>query len=203
MNIDYKDVLRSRAMNHLDKRIVEILKAMNAANPGTMINDQTWQQAAEKLNREGCIGARLWNADLLKSYCREMVRRLREIPSSPPSLIDHEQDTRNALRNGLTVINGGVEKKNLRKPNAVVNHQTTVLSHEEILKEARIILEKIQTREKEYTGGCHRKMSTVKTKIVGGRLPVDLNNELNRLKGSKTYHLERALRFYLKLLEAR
>jgi hypothetical protein len=27
-------------MNHLDKRIVEILKAMNLSNPGTMMNAQ-------------------------------------------------------------------------------------------------------------------------------------------------------------------
>ncbi len=33
------------------------------------------------------------------------------------------------------------------------------------------------------------------------RLPVDLLNEIHRFKGSNTYHLERALRLYVKVMK--
>jgi hypothetical protein len=56
---------------------------------------------------------------------------------------------------------------------------------------------------KEWTGGRMKKYSTFKTRVIAGRLPVELINEINRLKGSKTFHLERALRLYVKVMGAK
>lgn len=186
-------------MNPLDRRIVEIVKTMSKANPA--ISDQTWKQAAEQLNSEGFTGGRLWDGALLKSYCREMVRRNQGHAAGSPTVNHREQDAHSAARDHLKVINGVGEQRTLKKGGQAVIHERTGISQEDALVGARTILEKIQTREKEYTGGCYKKMSTVKTKIVGARLPVDLINELNRLGGSKTYHLERAVRLYLKILD--
>lgn len=72
----------------------------------------------------------------------------------------------------------------------------------EILKKAREILESTKVLEKEWTGGRMKKHSTAKKKILGGRMPIEIINEANRLKGWKTYDLQRALRFYLKVLKA-
>jgi hypothetical protein len=46
-----------------------------------------------------------------------------------------------------------------------------------------------------------RKYSTIETMSFAGRLPVDLLNEIHRFKGSNTYHLERALRPYVKVMK--
>jgi hypothetical protein len=45
------------------------------------------------------------------------------------------------------------------------------------------------------------KYSTVKTKLITGRMPVDLLNEIHRFKSTDTYHLERALRLYVKVMK--
>ena len=48
-----------------------------------------------------------------------------------------------------------------------------------------------------------KKYSTLKTRVIAGRMPVDLINQINQFKGSKTFHLERALRLYVKVMGAK
>ncbi len=48
-----------------------------------------------------------------------------------------------------------------------------------------------------------KKYSTTKTRVFAGCLPVDLLNEIHEFKGSNTYHLERALRLYVKIMGAK
>ena len=48
-----------------------------------------------------------------------------------------------------------------------------------------------------------KKYSTTKTRVFAGCLPVDLLNEIHKFKGSNTYHLERALRLYVKIMGAK
>ena len=73
-------------------------------------------------------------------------------------------------------------------------------SEEEVLQGTRMILDQIEVRKKEWTGGRRKQYSTVKTKVIAARVPVDLINEIHRFTGSDTYHLERALRLYVKVL---
>ncbi len=47
-----------------------------------------------------------------------------------------------------------------------------------------------------------KKYSTVETRVFAGRLPVDLINEIHKFKGFNTYHLEKALRLYVKVMGA-
>ena len=47
-----------------------------------------------------------------------------------------------------------------------------------------------------------RKYSIVKTGVFAGGLAVDLLDEVHKFKASNAYHLERALRLYVKILEA-
>ena len=70
-----------------------------------------------------------------------------------------------------------------------------------VLQEARKILDAIEVHHREWTGGRNRKYSTLKTRVIAGRMPVDLINQINQFKGSKTFHLERALRLYLKIMK--
>jgi len=95
--------------------------------------------------------------------------------------------------NGFKIIRGGAGKvRRLIAPEE--------LSEKEILQQVRKILDKIEVHHKEWTGGRLKKFSVIKTKILAGRLPVDLLNEIHKFKGSKTYHLERALRLYVKVM---
>ncbi len=80
-------------------------------------------------------------------------------------------------------------------------HHESELSEKEILQRVRKILDSIQVHHKEWTGGRMKKYSTLKTRVIAGRLPVDLINQINRLKGSKTFHLERALRLYIQVMK--
>lgn len=65
------------------------------------------------------------------------------------------------------------------------------------------ILDTIQVHHREWTGGRFKKYSTTKTRVFAGSLPVDLLNEIHKFKGSNTYHLERALRLYVKVMGAK
>jgi hypothetical protein len=60
------------------------------------------------------------------------------------------------------------------------------LSEREILQSVRNILDRIEMRKKEWTGGRRQKYSAVKTKVLAGRLPADLMNEIHLFKGSNT-----------------
>ena len=77
------------------------------------------------------------------------------------------------------------------------------LSKKEILQRVKIILDAIEVHHREWSGGKTRKYSTIKTKVFAGRMPVDLLNEIHKFKGSNAYHLERALRLYVKVMEAK
>jgi hypothetical protein len=77
------------------------------------------------------------------------------------------------------------------------------LSNKQILHGVRKILDKIEVHNKEWTGGRMKKYAVVKIKTLSGRLPVDLLNEIHKFKGSNTYHLERALRLYVRLMGAK
>jgi hypothetical protein len=123
----------------------------------------------------------------------------------PPSEAQKESAPRN--KNGLTVINGrssGQRKIGLSDllkeslPNPTPHPPE--LSEKEILKRALKILDTIQVHEKEWTGGRTKKYAILKKRVFAGRLPVDLLNEIHKFKGSNTYHLERALRLYVKVM---
>ncbi len=105
------------------------------------------------------------------------------------------ENPRNQGRNGLRFISGGAKRKDRSLTD------TSELSEKEILQVVRKILDSIEVHHREWTGGRNRKYSTFKTRVIAGRLPVDLINQINRLKGSKTFHLERALRLYVKVMK--
>jgi len=111
------------------------------------------------------------------------------------------QESRNQGKNGLKVIPGGGQNKLKSLKGRPENRQSDgELSEKEILRGARMVLESIEVHHKEWTGGRLKKYSTIKTRVFAGRLPVVLLNEIHRFKGSNTYHLERALRLYVKVL---
>ena len=113
-----------------------------------------------------------------------------------------EEVSNNQSRNGLSVITGGATKrfKRLKDPSED-GYLEGDLSEKDILRGMRKILEAIEVHHKEWTGGRNRKYSMLKTRVIAGRLPVDLINQINRFKGSKTFHLERALRLYLRVMK--
>ncbi|MGB6064048.1 MAG: hypothetical protein WBG50_04530 [Desulfomonilaceae bacterium] len=113
-------------------------------------------------------------------------------------------------KNGLTVIDGGNAGQRkyglsdlLKASRSGSSPDSPELSEKEILQSVRKILDKIEVRKKEWTGGTRKKYSTTKTVVFAGRLPVDLINEIHLFKGSNTYHLERALRLYVKAMGAK
>ncbi len=111
------------------------------------------------------------------------------------------EESRNQGKNGLTIISGGGQTK-LKSLKAHIdsNGHTPDLSEKQILLGIRKILDSIEVHHKEWTGGRMKKYSTLKTKVFAGRLPVDLLNEIHKFRGSNTYHLERALRLYVKVM---
>lgn len=125
----------------------------------------------------------------------------------PPSEAQKASPPRN--KNGLTVINGrssGRRKMGLSDllkeslPNPTPHPPEP--SEKEILQRVRKILDTIEVHEKEWTGGRTKKYATLKKRVFAGRLPVDLLNEIHKFRGSNTYHLERALRLYVKVMGA-
>jgi len=106
-----------------------------------------------------------------------------------------KDESRHQGKNGLKVITGAG-----RKVRRLMD--SSEISEKEILQMVREILDKIEVHHKEWSGGRTRKYSTIKTRVLAGRLPVDLLNEIHRFKGSNTYHLERALRLYVKVMKA-
>jgi hypothetical protein len=113
-----------------------------------------------------------------------------------------DEESRNQ-KNGLSVIPGGTKKLISLKEHSERGRPEFELSEKEILKGVRSILDKIEVHHKEWTGGRLKKYSVIKTKILAGRLPVDLLNEIHKFHGSNTYHLERALRLYIKVMGAK
>ena len=107
-----------------------------------------------------------------------------------------KDESRHQGKSGLRVITGTG-----RKVRRLIN--SSELSEKEILQMVREILDKIEVHHKEWSGGRTRKYSTIKTRVLAGRLPVDLLNEIHKFKGSNTYHLERALRLYVKVMRAK
>jgi hypothetical protein len=109
---------------------------------------------------------------------------------------------------GLKVINGNFGKKKpglgdlLQGILPPVNSEPPELSEKEILMKVLKILDGIEVYEKEWTGGRRKKRSTIKTRIFGGRIPTALINEIHEFQGSNTYHLEKALRLYVKVMRA-
>ena len=112
-------------------------------------------------------------------------------------------ESRHQGKNGLKVITGGGQKRlKSLKERSENGRQEPELSEKEILQSVRKIVEKIEVHHKEWTGGRMKKYSMIKTKVFAGRLPVDLLNEIHLFKGSNTYHLERSLRLYVKVMGA-
>jgi hypothetical protein len=103
----------------------------------------------------------------------------------------------------LTVIPGNGGKRRKLKERTVDRDQRPELSEKENLQMMRKILDTIEVHHKEWTGGRLKKYSTTKTRVFAGRLPVELINEIHKFKGSNTYHLERALRLYVKVMGQR
>ena len=106
-----------------------------------------------------------------------------------------EGESRFQGKNGLKVITG---PGRVRRP-----IDAKELSEKEILRRVAKILDSIEVHHKEWTGGRLKKYSLIKTRIIAGRLPVDLLNEMHKFRGSNTYHLERALRLYVKVMGAK
>ena len=100
-------------------------------------------------------------------------------------------------KNGLTVIRGSARKvRRLIDPSE--------LSEKEILQRVMRVLDSIEVHKRQPgTGGRRKIYSTVRTRVIAGRMPVDLLNEIHKFKGSNTYHLERALRLYVKVMGAK
>jgi hypothetical protein len=111
-------------------------------------------------------------------------------------------------KTALKVIKGNFGKKMsglgdlLQASLPPANSEPPELSEKEILKKTCKILDGIEVYEKEWTGGRRKKRSTIKTRIFGGRIPTALINEIHEFSGSNTYHLERALRLYVKVMKA-
>jgi hypothetical protein len=113
-------------------------------------------------------------------------------------------DSRIQGKNGLRFIKGGAGKVRRLRDLSEDAYDEPELSEKEILRRVRKILDSIEVHHREWTGGrTRRKYSIIKTKIIAGRLPVDLLNEIHKFKGSNTYHLERALRLYVKVMRAK
>jgi len=124
----------------------------------------------------------------------------------PPSEGQKEAALNN--KNGLRVVNGGAGQRKLGlsallKASGVTPSTPSELSEKEILQRVGKILDGIETRKKEWTGGRRKKYSPLKTKVIAARIPVELLNQIHEFKGSDTYHLERALRLYVLVLGAR
>jgi hypothetical protein len=104
--------------------------------------------------------------------------------------------------NDLSVISGGGTKriKRLKDPseNGCLESE---LSEKEILRGVRKIPESIEVHHKEWTGGRVKKYSMIKAKVIAGSIPVDPLNKINKFKGSNTFHLEKALRLYVKVMK--
>ncbi len=111
-------------------------------------------------------------------------------------------------KNGLTVVNGGNtgQKKlglsALLKAGGVTPSAPSELSEKEILQAARKILDKIEVRKREWTGGRRKKYSETKTKVIAARLPVGLLNQVHQFEGTDREHVEKALRLYVMVMEA-
>jgi hypothetical protein len=113
------------------------------------------------------------------------------------------EKSRNQGKNGLTVISGGGKKrlKSLKEHSENSEHKSE-LSEREILESVRKILDKIEIRKREWTGGRKKRYSPLKTKVIAARIPVELLNQIHEFKGTDTYYLEKALRLYVLILGA-
>src|SRR5271157_429042 len=128
----------------------------------------------------------------------------KEILSDRTTAVMSGEQSRNQGKNGLTVISGGGRKR-LKSPkeHSENGRHEPELSEREVLQSVLKILDKIEVRKREWTGWRRKRYSPVKTKVIAGRLPVALLNELHVFKGTDTYHLERSLRLYVKVMGAR
>ncbi len=122
----------------------------------------------------------------------------------PPSEAQEKAALTN--KNGLTVVNGGNAGQRklglsaLLKASGVTPSAPSELSEKEILQRVGKILDGIETRKREWTGGRRKRYSPVKTKVIAARIPVELLNQIHEFKGTDTYHVERALRLYVKVM---
>lgn len=69
------------------------------------------------------------------------------------------------------------------------------------VERGRQLLTTMTERNKEWTGGRMRKETSIRTKIIAARVPVDLIDQIRALRGTKTEHLEKAIRLYLEVLK--
>jgi hypothetical protein len=112
-------------------------------------------------------------------------------------------ESRNQEGHHLKLIPGNGGKRRRLKEHTADRNQRPEISEKEVLQMMRKILDTIEVHHKEWTGGRLKKYSTTKTRVFAGRLPVNLINEIHKFKGSNTYHLERALRLYVKVMGQR
>ncbi|MGO9568256.1 MAG: hypothetical protein ACLP5H_12015 [Desulfomonilaceae bacterium] len=123
----------------------------------------------------------------------------------PPSEAQEKAALTN--KNGLTIINGGSGQRKLGlsallKASGVTPSAPSELSEKEILQGVRKILDGIETRKRQWTGGRKKRYSPVKTKVIAARLPVELLNQIHEFKGSDRHHVEKALRLYVMVMGA-
>ncbi len=96
---------------------------------------------------------------------------------------------------------GGSKKLKSLKGHSENGHDECELSEKMILQGVRKILDEIEVHRREYGGQKPQIFSSYKTRVIAGRMPVEVINQINRMKGSKTFHLERALRLYVKAMK--
>lgn len=69
------------------------------------------------------------------------------------------------------------------------------------ITEAQRYLGTVQTKPTLTTWKGHKKPPEQKTRILAGRLPVELIERLRKLPGTLSHHLEKAVAVYLKIME--
>jgi hypothetical protein len=79
--------------------------------------------------------------------------------------------------------------------------KTEELPEAEILSRIKTYLEEIKPAERPIGATGKGKTSPLQTAMVAARFPVELVSKLKALPGPTSYHLEKALMLYLKLVE--
>jgi len=74
------------------------------------------------------------------------------------------------------------------------------ISEADLFKRIKAMLDEITVAERPQTAPGQE--STLKTKMVAARFPMDLVSQLESLPGKKSHHLEKALKLYLRALQA-
>jgi len=122
----------------------------------------------------------------------QRIRDVRPQQESPPSSVD-------AVHQPAPLE----EEEPLSIPQTDTVEVHGMIINRKVLQEFVRVLNGIEVHEREWTGGRHKKTATVRSKILAGRLPEPIVEEVQKLKGSLTDNLERAVKLYLLVLEGK